>query len=51
MELMEENLFNIILVLIFRLMLNYFKYVGDWYFKNLKFMYNVVFNFGFYFEC
>lgn len=29
MELMEENLFNIIMVLIFRLMLNYFKYVGD----------------------
>lgn len=29
MELMEENLFDIIMVLIFRLMLNYFKYVGD----------------------
>lgn len=51
MESMEENLFDIIMVLIFRPMLNHLKYVGDWYFKNLKLMYNAVLNFGSYLEC
>lgn len=51
MESMEEYLFNIIMVLIFRPMLNHLKYVGDWYFLNLKLMYNAVLNFGSYLEC